>query len=183
MQLQFHLRRQEGTPFLDRLFSELKFGDTVELEGPFGDVTLDDDARRPLLMLAVGEEFAAIKSLIEHAINLDIREPVRLFWLADDTTGHYLENHCRSWHEVLDDYRFVPLTTAGVVPDAKEIGRLIEAIRDEVAELAAVDTYVAGPPQFQLDMQEQLLRRGADSARLFLPHHPGLRPATAESGG
>jgi len=175
MQLQFHLRRQTGSPFIDRLFGEMKSGDTVELEGPFGDVTLDDDARRPLLMVAVGEAFAAVKSLIEHAINLDFREPVRLFWLADAAIGHYLENHCRSWNEVLDDYRFVPLASAGVEPDETAIRRLLETIVDESPELAACDIYVAGPSAFQRALQERLVERGAEAARVFMPRRRARR--------
>jgi len=183
MQLQFHFRWQCGNPFLDKLFGDLKSGDSIELQGPFGDITLDDDSRRPLLMVAVDEEFAPIKSLIEHAINLDIREPVRLFWLADKETGHYLENHCRSWEEVLDDYRFIPLTNAGAAPDAIEIKRLLEAIKGEVAELAAVDIYVAGPQQFQREMREQLQKRGANGGRIFLPQRRNIRIDTAEITG
>lgn len=175
MQLQFHLRRQTGSPFIDRLFGEMKSGDTVELEGPFGEITLDDDARRPLLMVAVGEAFAAVKSLIEHAINLDFREPVRLFWPADGAIGHYLENHCRSWNEVLDDYRFVPLASAGEEPDETEIRHLLEAIVGESPELAACDIYVAGPQAFQRTLQERLVERGAEAARVFMPRRRARR--------
>lgn len=169
MQLQFHFRRKRGVEFLDQLFNGLSTGETVEIEGPFGDVTLDDDSRRPLLMVAVGEEFAPIKSLIEHVINLDIGQALRLFWLADKSTGHYLENHCRSWEEVLDDYRYIPLDIAGPEPDSEERRRLLESIGREVAELDKVDIYVAGPLLFQQEMEELLVKRGAEGARIFLP--------------
>lgn len=182
MQLQFHFRRQHGSPFLDRLFNGLKSGDTVDLEGPFGDVTLDDDARRPLLMVAVGEEFAPIKSLIEHAINLDLREAVRMFWLADEATGHYLENYCRSWEEALDDYRYIPFRIASAEPDSAEIQYLLESIAREVPELAKVDIYVAGPRPFQREMQTQLVERGADGNRVFLPRRRTVRDKAAGSG-
>ncbi len=175
MQLQFHLRYQDGDPAIESLFSELRAGDMVQLEGPFGDITLDDDARRPLLMVAVDEEFAPIKSLIEHAINLDIHEPIRLFWLAEKTTGHYLENHCRSWDEVLDDYRFFPLTIAKAVPDVAEIERLLDAIGYEVADLSSIDIYVAGPVLFQRQLQRQLIERGADEAHLHLLQRRSVR--------
>ncbi len=183
MQLQFHFRRQKGGPFIDSVFSDLKSGDTVELEGPFGDTTLDDDSRRPLLMLAVGEEFAPIKSLIEHAINLDTGAAVRLFWLADKSTGHYLENHCRSWSEVLDDYRFIPMTIAKAVPDASETNRLMESIGREVTDIAAFDIYIAGPPPFQQQLQALLHVRGAAAERLFLLHRRSLSNKSAKIAG
>lgn len=183
MQLQFHFRWQKGIPFIESVFSDLRSGDIVEIDGPFGEVNLADESQGPLLMLAVDEEFAPIKSLIEHAINLDFREPVRLYWLADRRTGHYLENHCRSWEQVLDDYRYIPLTIAGDKPDRAEIQQLLEAIGREVPKLAIADIYVAGPPQFQLEMETQLLQRGADAGRLFLPHRRSIRKEPVEISG
>lgn len=183
MQLQFHLRRQPGNPANEALFGQLRSGDTVELEGPFGDITLDDDARRPLLMLAVNEEFAAIKSLIEHAINLDFQGPVRFFWLADSEAGHYLENHCRSWEEVLDDYRYLPVTLAAAQPDAMEMQQLLDDIRREMADLSGADIYVAGPPPFQREMERLLIGQGADSNRIFLPSRRSGRKDAAEIAG
>lgn len=183
MQLQFHFRRQRGNSFIEKLFSDLSSGELVEIEGPFGDITLDDDSRRPLLMLAVDEEFAPIKSLIEHVINLDNGVPVRLFWLADSGMGHYLENHCRSWGEVLDDYRFIPQTTDKAEPDTSGIRQLLESIDDEIGELGAFDIYVAGPPPFQREMQEQLVAAGAEAGRVFLPHRRTFRKDVKEAAG
>ena len=180
MQLQFHFRRRSSLPFVQHLFNSMKNGETLELEGPYGDVTLDDDARRPLLLVAVDEGFAPVKSLIEHAINLDFREPVRLFWLADKRTGHYLANHCRSWDEVLDDYRFVPLDIAGREPDAAELDMLLERIRQRLPGLHEADVYLAGSTRFQQRLQKLLVEHGADPARVFLPRCRNQRPTDNE---
>ncbi len=169
MQLQFHIHRRAGSSFAQHLFNDMRTGETVELKGPFGDVTLDDDARRPLVMLAVSEGFAAIKSLIEHAINLDLRQPLRLFWLADSSTGHYLQNYCRSWGEVLDDYRFIPLQSSAEEPNDIELSGLVEAIGREVPRLADADIYVAGPLEVQRQLLQLLAKQGADRERVFLP--------------
>ncbi len=182
MQLQFHIRRQPSDPASEVVFGALKNGETVDLKGPFGEITLDDDARRPLLMVAVNEEFAAIKSLIEHAINLDFQEPIRLFWLAEGEIGHYLENHCRAWEEVLDDYRYIPLPLNASQPDADETGKLLERIGQEVP-IAAADIYVTGPQPFQQQMRQLLLDRGAESQRIFLPHRRSLRKETVAVSG
>jgi len=166
MQLQFHLRRQPGEAWA---FENLAQGQTVEIEGPFGEVTLDDDSQRPLLMVAVDEGFAPIKSLIEHAINLDLSQAVRLFWLAGVDTGHYQENYCRAWGEVLDDYHYIPLSIAGREPNEREMAELVEAISGQLSDLAQVDAYLAGPLSFQQTLKQRLLEQGADETRLFLP--------------
>lgn len=169
MQLQFHLRYESGVDFLERIFAGLEHGETVEIEGPFGEVTLDDDSPRPLLMIAVDEEFAPIKSLIEHAINLDLEQAVRLFWLAGEETGHYQENYCRAWGDVLDDYSYHLSTFAGKEPDEVDITALLVSMVQLLPDLSLVDAYIAGPHSFQQSLKQMLVQRGADETRLFLP--------------
>ena len=167
-QLQFHIPYDADNAFVEALFSGFRYGSAIELDGPFGEVTLDDDSPRPLLMVAQDHEFAPIKSLIEHAINLDVAQRVRLLWLADEG-GHYMDNFCRSWGEALDDYRFLPL-----VYDAQESAEVqaacaLVAIDGEVMALDEWDVYGAGSAEFLQALGEGLIRAGADAQRLFFP--------------
>lgn len=168
MQLQFHIPERADDPFVDAVFEGLRVGRKLEVEGPFGDITLDDESPRPLLMLAMGTDFAPVKSLIEHAINLDLRQPVRLIWLASEAQEHYMENHCRSWSEALDDYRFVPLTMAGDEPDKEERAMLLRSIDEQLQGLDTPDAYVAGTSLFREVSREHLLTMGLQSERIFL---------------
>jgi len=184
MHLQFHIPRREGDPFIEAVYQGLHVGQKVELEGPYGDVTLDDASLRPLLMLAMGTEFAPIKSLIEQAINLDLRQPVRLIWLASGAEGHYLENHCRSWSEVLDDYRFIPLAMAGEEPEKEERVMLLRSIDEQMAGLDSADVYIAGPRLFREVTRQHLLNRGLEAARIYqLRRRSAWRPATLTAHG
>jgi len=167
MHLQFHFPEQRKDAFLKAVFDGLHTGQKLEVEGPYGDVTLDDESTRPLMMLAMGTEFAPIKSLIEHAINLDLRQPVRLVWMASDAEGHYLENYCRSWSEALDDYRFITLNMSGTEPGRDEAVRLRQAIEESLEGMESVDAYIAGSQTFREIAREHLLTLGMDGDRLF----------------
>lgn len=167
MHLQFHLPRNSEEPFVEAVFAGLRSGQTVELEGPYGDITLDDDSPRPLMMVAMGTDFAPIKSLIEHAINLDLRQPIRLIWLAPRSQGHYLSNYCRSWEDVLDDYRFTPLSMAGLNPEREELTRLREVIGEQAAGLGQLDAYLSGSSLFREVAREHLLTLGSEAVRIF----------------
>jgi len=184
MQLQFHLHYEPDAGFIERIFDNLAHGDAVDITGPFGEVTLDDDSLRPLLMVAVDEEFAPIKSLIEHAINLDLGQPVRLFWLAGEETGHYQENYCRAWEEVLDDYQYTLPEIEGKEPNEVEIEGLVSMICEQMPDVSQIDAYIAGPYDFQQKLKQFLVQHGADEKRLFLPGKRSaldqpLRSATA----
>ena len=98
-----------GDAFSEHLFSQLKTRDRVDIEGPFGGFIMDESSTRPMILLAYDTGFSAIKSLIEHAISLDIPQPVALYWVMPFKKEHYLENYCRSWKDALDDFSYTPI--------------------------------------------------------------------------
>ncbi len=109
MNLQFHLVRGDDA-LVTHLLDAAKVGDSVAIDGPFGEFVLDPDVTRPLVMVAEGEGFAPIKSLIEQAINLELPQRVSLYRMAEAEAGPpYLDNLCRSWVDALDcfDYQVV----------------------------------------------------------------------------
>jgi CDP-4-dehydro-6-deoxyglucose reductase len=180
-QLQFHIPHGEHNPFVRTLFDGLRYGSEVVVTGPFGEVTLQDDAERPLLMIAQDHGLAAIKSLVEHAINRDVAQPVRLFWLAHD---HYLDNHCRAWGEALDDYSYTPLARQVGTVGAAQAVQLFTAITRELNELGGWDIYLAGETPLGEALQRRLVEAGADAARIFpLQRRRASRPIPRVVGG
>ena len=182
--LDFHIERRPGDPFSDYIFSGLKMRDTVEVEGPAGKLVLDESAARPLVFVAYGTGFAAIKSLIEHAISLDLKQVVRLYWMVRRPGAHYLGNFCRSWQEVIDDYMYVPLVSdlgrgaTGNELLSVDVSSMPRAERDllqacmqlvmDIPDLSGFDVYVGGVCQSLTSVRELLTRHGLPSDRLFI---------------
>jgi CDP-4-dehydro-6-deoxyglucose reductase len=80
--LQFVVRR--GADDLGaHLFTGKPTREMIRVQGPAGDFVLDEDASAPAVFVAVGDGFAPIKSLIEHAISIDRIESFQLCWTVD----------------------------------------------------------------------------------------------------
>lgn len=143
VQLRFHLRRRAGDPFSERVFAGLRKHTEVELEGPVGDFTLDEESRRPLVFVAWESGFAAVSSLIDHAIQKDVNRSIDLYWLSAIPRGHYLSNYCRAWSDVLDDFRYhsIDLEPAG----DERIEDVIERVVRVHSVLGEHDYYLALP--------------------------------------
>ena len=141
--LEFHVLRNAGDGFAQRVFGSLKTGHALTLFGPWGDFVLRADSPRSILFLACDTGFAPIKSLIEHAMALELSERLHLYWLATRPAGHYLANLCRSWADALDNFSYTPI--AAEHADATE---LIRRIGTEHADLNTFDIYLAGPEAF-----------------------------------
>ncbi|MGP1677326.1 MAG: 2Fe-2S iron-sulfur cluster-binding protein [Burkholderiales bacterium] len=159
--LQFHVVRNAEDGFAQRVFGSLKPGDAVTLFGPWGDFVLRAESPRSILFVACDTGFAPIKSLLEHAMALELSERLYLYWLATRPTGHYLANLCRSWADALDNFTYVPIAAEG--GDALE---LVSRIGEDHSDLNAFDIYLAGPEEFINAAAMALRERGFPQTQL-----------------
>ncbi len=165
--LHFHVQRAAGDPFAAYVFDELGQGETVRLVGPEGTFVLDEESPRPLVFVAGDAGFAPIKSLIEHAMALEVAETLTLVWVTSDSGGHYLDNLCRSWGDALDDFSYLPLRVADFGSPAV-IESILQKAFEAYQHLGDYDFYVSGPGPFSSAAQRVLLARGLPRAQLFL---------------
>lgn len=181
MVLQFHVRRIEGDPFSEYVFSTLKNRTKVQVKGPYGQFILDEQSSRPIVFIAYETGFSPIKSLIEHAISLDIPQSVRFYWVVRDGKQHYQENFCRSWQDALDDFHYSPLVAEALVDtaDAGDIAlqtaqhSMLQAVLQltaDIPDLQDYDVYMNGPDEILESARKRLLAHGLPAPRLFVDH-------------
>jgi CDP-4-dehydro-6-deoxyglucose reductase, E3 len=177
MYLQIHQRLHADDPFSDHVFSRLKNREKVRVVGPYGGFVFDESSSRPALFIAYDTGFSAIKSLIEHAISLDVPQPIRLYWITRDASDQYMANHCRSWDVALDDFRYVPLYSAGADGSSgaldpggieQSMVQSMHPVLEDFPDLSGCDVYVDGPPSIAAATRVLLLQHGLPEARLFV---------------
>jgi len=135
--IEIQIRRQPGDAFAALLFGGLKAQDSVELQGPYGEFVLEEASTRPIIFVAFGTGFAPVKSLIQHAMSLDLAESIALHWLADEA-GHYQHNLCRAWADALDNFSYAPHTPTS------DVETTLAAIVGAYPDLRRFDVYAAG---------------------------------------
>ncbi len=180
MYLQFHQRRVAGDEFSDYIFSNLKQREKIAIEGPYGGFVLDEESRRPAIFIAYDTGFSPIKSVIEHAISLDVPQPIRLYWITRKLSAHYLENYCRSWEAALDDFAYFPLVSDAAQvnegskefmtldPDEQAMVQAAQRITQDYPDLSGHDVYVNGPMAVLQLVRELLLAQNLSADRLFI---------------
>lgn len=168
MNLHFQIPRLSGAAFSDHVFSGMKKGDAVELDGPNGDFVLDENSTRPLVFIAWRTGFGPIKSLVEHAMSLELTESIHLVWIAIDKDDRYLDNLCRSWADALDDFSYVPVDIDNI-DEAVDVEHLITNRLDiEPCNLASHDFYIAGSRPLLDSCRETLTAIGLPAEQLTL---------------
>jgi CDP-4-dehydro-6-deoxyglucose reductase len=158
--IEVHIPRRSGDAFADALFAKLSANDSVEVEGPYGEFVLDEDSPRPVIFLAFGAGFAPIKSLIQHAMSLELAESMDLHWLAD-AAGHYQDNLCRAWTDALDNFNYVPHAPTD------DLEALLESIVVDYPDLHRFDVYAAGTAAQLEQARERFVRAGLPGERWF----------------
>lgn len=166
--LHFHVTRDPRNAFAAQVFNGLKSGDTVNVLGPRGEFVLREGSPHTLVFIAWGAGFAPIKSLIEHAMALDVAETIHLYWLAA-AHGHYLDNLCRSWSDALDNFHYTPLTVVDeAAHDSVRLAAELGAVFHDHPVLRDCDVYVAGSPALLDAARVALVAKGLPAEQLIL---------------
>lgn len=163
--LQFHFRRIANDPLSEHIFSGLEKKDVITIEGPHGDFVLDEKSKNPIILIAHETGFSPIKSLVEHAISLEMTNKIHLYWVTHYKNGHYLENYCRAWQDALDNFTFSLIDNEIAVTE--NISALQQKLDIDYPKLEDLDIYVTGSTATIDNIKQLLNDKGADSQRLF----------------
>jgi CDP-4-dehydro-6-deoxyglucose reductase len=143
MNLHFQIPRLANDEFSEHVFKRLKKGDQVDIKGPEGDFVLDERSNRSLVFIAWHTGFAPVRSLIEHAMALEITNAIHLVWMTRSKADRYQDNLCRSWQDAFDNFHYLPVDTHpgdGTINTTSTLGLL--NIKPE--DMDKYDFYVAG---------------------------------------
>lgn len=142
-----HIRHVPNGYFSARV-GQLKAGDLLRIELPFGNVTLEEDDTRPIVFVAGGTGFAPVKSILDDMLKRRIQRPITLVWGARASGGLYLLAAVERWKKQWPDFRFIPALSdapADAIADAFS-GRVDQALQAHCPALAGHVVYCCGSP-------------------------------------
>lgn len=136
--LHFFVRRSPADPFSEAVFGDLRQGDMITLKGPSGRFVLDEESPDAAVFIAFGDGIAPVKSLLEHAVSIDVIESFQLYWAVFEPEGQHQAKWCRAMKESLDNFAYTPLVDAR----AEDVLAVVASDRPEQDRRRY---YVAGP--------------------------------------
>jgi CDP-4-dehydro-6-deoxyglucose reductase len=181
MHLEFHIRHAPMDPFADHVFTRLRSAHDVRVIGPWGAFTWHEGSDRPVILLAYETGFAAIRSLIEQALNVEFAHPMHLYWLVRNPTGHYLDGYCRSLADTLEQFRYTPLVAtntdtpqAAVTPAQSDVLFAARRILADHPDIAQAELYASGPVATMTAAAQLLQQHGLPPEKLHVDDPPRL---------
>jgi naphthalene 1,2-dioxygenase ferredoxin reductase component len=144
--LEFHVRAAQGGTVSAYVANQLKPGDMVGVEGPFGVSYLREKHTGPIVACAGGSGLAPIKSIIDTALSRGLKQPIKLYFGARDERDVYLESHFKALAAQHPNLEFHTVLSEPKAATARRTGLMVDVVRQDFRDLDGAKAYLAGPP-------------------------------------
>lgn len=162
--VELHVRAVPGGHTSNRIHASLKPGDQIRVCGPTGSAYLREAHSGPIIAVAGGSGLAPIKSIIETALLIGMRQPIHFYFGARTERDLYLVDHFRALERSFPNFAFVPVLSQDAANQRFRGGYVSDAIAEHDGDLSGAKAYVAGPPAMVDATQASLVMRGMPAA-------------------
>ncbi len=145
----------------------------VQIEGPFGDLALHNNARKPAILLAGGIGITPFHSIVLRAAHEELPHRIVLFHSNNRPEDAPFLEELRQLEKQNPNYKYVPTMTAmeqsqrqwpgetGII-GPEMLSRHLKAAVPSDPQIADAIYYIAGPPGMVAAMRKMLVDWGAD---------------------
>jgi propane monooxygenase reductase subunit len=166
---EFVIRVYPGGLFSGYLADELKVGDRLEVEAPFGAFRLRESSTADLVFIGGGAGLAPLLALLRSMAERGLERPVTFYYGARTRRDLCFEEELTKLQEQLPGLTFVPALSEPADDDGwdGETGLITDVVERRETALGAVDAYVCGPPPMVEAAIAMLTRLGRSEDHIF----------------
>jgi propane monooxygenase reductase subunit len=166
---EFVIRVYPGGLFSGYLAEELKVGDRLSVEGPFGAFRFRESSPNDLLFLGGGAGLAPLLALLRSMAERSLDRTVTFYYGARGRRDLCFEEEIAKLSEQLPGLTFVPALSEPFEDDGwdGETGLITDVVERREADLRNVDAYVCGPPPMVEAAIALLTRLGRSEDHIF----------------
>lgn len=158
--LEFHVRHMRDGTTSRHVATNVRLGDQVRVDGPFGTSYLRESHRGPILAIAGGSGVAPIKSIVEQAVAKRMPQPIHLYIGARDEQDLYLLTRFTVLAAKHPTLHVMPVLSEPTGATPRRRGFLHDAIGQDFNSFDGCKAYVAGPPVMVEAVTTLLTSRG-----------------------
>lgn len=150
------------------VFTRLKVGDKVSINGPYGDFYLRE-GDRDIVFIAGGSGMAPIRSMLLDMAEKGVNRKATYFFGARARRDLFLLDEMAELEKRLPNFRFVPALSSPAPDDdwKGETGIITEVLDRHFDSLAEHEAYLCGSPGMIDASIKTLTRKGMPEARIF----------------
>ncbi len=141
--IECHIRNEADSEWMQKLFA-VQTGDQLVMEGPKDQIKLQP-AHQPVILLAGGTGFTAIKALLEALLKEKAGVPIYLYWGARSQADLYLHKEMIALTETHANLEYIPVLSEEKEAWNGATGLVHEQVLKEHPSLQHFTLYMCGP--------------------------------------
>ncbi len=145
-ELEFHIRQVVDGKVSNHILSNLKIGDNVQVDGPYGVSYLRESHSGPIIALAGSTGLAPIKCIVESALKKGMKQGIYLYFGVRTPGDLYLEEELKALSDMHSNLTYVPVMSETSGGGAYRAGLVADAVVSDFGDLDGCKSYIAGPP-------------------------------------
>ena len=128
-------------------FDFLKQGDSVKLNGPYGEFRMSD-TEAPMVFVAGGSGMAPFVSILSQMRNTDSKRKAKYFYGGNTTKDLCMAEEMKAFEEALEGFEFIPVVANPEEGNGwdGETGLVTEAVQRNYDDLSEHEGYLCGSP-------------------------------------
>lgn len=130
------------------LATQVKVGDRLDVEGPFGTFTLRESRTSPLVFVGGGAGLAPVLGLLRSMSDRKVDRQAVFYYGARQQRDLCFEKELRELESTLPGFRYVPALSEPAGDDEwnGEVGLITDVVKRCEPDLSGREGYVCGPP-------------------------------------
>ncbi len=154
--LEFHARFLPDGIVTSHIHNNLKVGDRVELQGPYGTAYYRENHKGPIIAAAGGSGLAPIKSILNTALNKGAKQKITFYFGVRTALDLYFEEDLNQLAKFHSNFTFIPVISDPPSKTQYRTGLLSDAIAEDFSVVENHKAYIAGPPIMVKSVVERL---------------------------
>jgi NAD(P)H-flavin reductase/ferredoxin len=167
-EIEMHVRLIAGGRFTTHVFTRMKEGERLRIEGPFGQFELRD-SERPIIFVAGATGFAPAKSMLEYAFKAGLKRRMYLYWGVRRRRDLYMAELPQQWAREHSNFTFVPVLSEPHPEDRWDgrTGLVHEAILHDFPDLSGFEIYTCGSVKMVETARPAFVAQGLNEEACF----------------
>lgn len=165
--IELHIGATPENSYAMQVIEKMQNEKQVDVEIANGDAYLREASTRPIILMAGGTGFSYVKSLLERIVELELTNPVYLYWGVKEYSHFYFENEASNWAKTHKNIHFHPVIE---LPEAQwqgHQGYVHQAVLNDFSDLSKFDIYVVGRFEMAKIAREDFIKQNGKIDHIY----------------
>lgn len=159
--IELHIGATAENKYAMQVVEKMQSGESIEVEIANGEAYLREESTRPIILMAGGTGFSYVKSLLENIVELNIKNPVYLYWGVKEYAHFYFEAEAINWSTEHENIHFHPVVELPELSWSGKHGYVHQAVLADFNDLSEFDIYIVGRFEMAKIAREDFIKQGA----------------------